>query len=67
MKASVLPMHINFSMYSYETKIIITRSGDNLNGRSFCKIKVKWTRYSAQKLLSRCFSFVCGYLPYIME
>ena len=37
-------------------------------GILFSNIKVKWTRYSAQKLfLSRCFSFVCGYLPYIMQ
>ena len=67
MKAGGLSAHINFSMYSYETKIVITRSGHNLNGHSFCKIKVKWTRYSAQKLfLSRCFNFLCVHLPYIM-
>ena len=37
-------------------------------GILFSNIKVKWTRYSAQKLfLSRCFNFVCGYLPYIKE
>ena len=31
----VLPMHINFSMCSYETKTGITCSGDNLNGHPF--------------------------------
>ena len=46
MKPGVLPMHINFSLFSYKTKIGIT----NLNGQPFCNIKVKWTQYSAQKL-----------------
>ena len=60
--------HINFSMCSYETKIVTTRSADNLNGQPFCNIKVKWTQYSAQTLfLSRCFIFVFGYLLYIMQ
>ena len=69
MKAGVLPMpHINFSMCSYETKIVVTRSADNLNGQPFCNIKVKWTRHSAQTLfLSRYFIFVFGYLLYIMQ
>ena len=40
MKAGVSPRHINFSMFSYETKTVITRSGDNLNGHPFCIIKV---------------------------
>ena len=68
MKAGVLPMDINFPMCSYQTKIVVTRSGDNLNGHPFCNIKVKWTRNIAQKLfLSRSFSFACGNLPYIMQ
>ena len=61
MKADVLPMHINFSMCSYETKIVITRSADSINGPTFCNMKVKWTQYSAQKLfLSHCFNFFVG-------
>ena len=68
MKTGVLPMlHINFSMCSYGTKVDITRSADGLNGQPFCNIKVKWTQYSTQLFLSRCFIFVCGYLPYIMQ
>ena len=35
MKAGVLPMHIIFSMCSYETKVVISRSPDNLNGQTF--------------------------------
>ena len=35
MKAGVLSMHINFLMCSYDTKIGITSSGDNLNGHPF--------------------------------
>ena len=67
MKPGVLPMHINFSLFSYKIKIGINRWGDNLNGQPFCNIKVKWTQYSAQKLFwSRCFNLICGYLPYIM-
>ena len=66
MKAGVLHMHINFWICSHETKIVVTRSGDNLNGHPFCNIKVEWTQYSGQKLfLSHCLNFTCGYLPYI--
>ena len=41
MEAGVLHMHINYSVCSYETQIVITRSGDNLNGQAFCNIKAK--------------------------
>ena len=68
MKPGVLPMHIKVSKCSYEVKIVITRSADNLNGQRFRKIKVKWTQYSARKLfLSCCFRFFCCYLPNIMQ
>ena len=35
MRAGALPMHLDFSLCSYETKIVITRSPDNLNGQTF--------------------------------
>ena len=35
MRAGALSMHFNFSMCSYEAKIVITRSPDNLNGQIF--------------------------------
>ena len=58
MKPGVLPLNINVSTCSYQTKRVITRSADNVNEQSFWNIKVKWTRYSAQTLfLSSCFSF----------
>ena len=57
MKAGILPMHINSSMCSYETKKVISCSPGNLNGQIFCNVKVKWTRYSVQKLLSHYFKF----------
>ena len=51
MKAGVLHIQINFSMCSYETKIVKSRSCDSVNGHPFCNIKVKCTQKQCTKII----------------